>query len=70
VLGGPAPVRPAHQPGEHPGLLLLQPDELGAALDVDQPVDALVDESLTHLKSLAPKALAPKALDPKGVTQP
>jgi gluconokinase len=51
-------------------LEVLQPDELGAALDVDQPVDALVDESLTLLKSLAPKALAPKALDPKGVIQP
>ena len=41
-------------------LEVLQPDELGAALDVDQPVDTLVDESLTILSTLATK----------GVTQP
>jgi gluconokinase len=38
----------------------LQPDEIGAVLDVAQPVDALVDESLTLLATLASK----------GVTQP
>lgn len=41
-------------------LELLQPDEIGAALDVDQPVDTLVNQSLTILSSLASK----------GVTQP
>ncbi|TPG19843.1 gluconokinase [Pedococcus bigeumensis] len=38
----------------------LQPDEIGAVLDVAEPVDTLVDESLTVLSSLASK----------GVTQP
>ncbi len=38
----------------------LEADEIGAVLDVAEPVDALVDESLTILTSLAPK----------GVTQP
>ena len=38
-------------------LEVLQPDELGAVLDVAQPVDTLVDESLTILTSLAPKGV-------------
>ena len=38
----------------------LEPDEIGAVLDVAKPVDTLVDESLTILSTLAPK----------GVTQP
>lgn len=45
-------------------LEVLQPDELGAVLDVAEPVDTLVDESLTLLTSLVTSPAS------KGVTQP
>jgi gluconokinase len=61
VAGRPGHVRPAALiDSQFATVEGLQPDEVGAVLDVAEPVDTLVDESLTVLTSLASK----------GVTQP
>jgi gluconokinase len=50
-------------------LEVLQPDEIGAALDVAQPVDTLVDESVQILTSRTRTRTSLTSLSSKGLTQ-